>query len=112
MVRGRVDDLIRELEGLRLQQARSRIRQQEILSELTENVIQEAEEISPTFTVGDRVRITTTRNSRPHGGAATERDYTATVTRVTDSRIYVRTDNGCHTWRARTNVTLLPLARF
>ena len=107
MARGKVDDLIRELENLRIQQARSRVRQEEILSELREEVLLEAEPTNTDFEVGERVRITTTKNSRPHGTAATERDRTGTVTRVTSSRIYVRTDNGFHTWRARSNVTTL-----
>jgi phage-related minor tail protein len=113
-MRGKVDDLIKELEGLRIQQAQSLVRQQEILTELRQEVLQEAEETSPSrdYEAGERVHITTTSNSRPHGTAATERDRTATVTRVTPSRIYVRTDNGFHTWRARGNVTPLPLVHF
>jgi hypothetical protein len=107
-MKGKLDELIRELEGLRIQQARSLVRQEEILSELREEVLLDAEETNPDIEVGDRVRISTTRNSRPHGAAATERDYIATVTRVTTSRIYVRTDNGFHTWRARSNVTPIP----
>ena len=113
-MKGKLDELIRELEGLRIQQARSLARQEEILSELREEVLLEAEGSNPDFEVGDRVRISTTRSSRPHGTAVTERDYTATVTRVTASRIYVRTDNGIHTWRARSNVTaiLFPPSHF
>ena len=105
-MRGKVDELIREHEGLRMQE--------EILSELREEVLQEAEETNPNsdFEVGERVRISTTPNSRLHGTAATERDRTATVTRVTPSRIYIRTDNGFHTWRARGNVTRLTLVHF
>jgi hypothetical protein len=103
MVKGSVEDLIRELSNLRLQ---FHARQEEILSDLREAALQETEAI-PDYEVGDRVRITTTRSSRPQGLAATDRDYTATVTRVTDSRIYIRTDNNFYTWRARTNVTLL-----
>ena len=109
----KVNELIKELEGLRIQQAQSLVRQQEILSALREEVLIESEEANPDFRVGERVQITTTRNSRPHGTAATERDRTATITRITPSRIYVRTENGFHTWRARTNVTpLFPLAHF
>jgi hypothetical protein len=112
-MRGKVDQLIRELEGLRIQQARTQARQEEILSELREEVLQEAEETNHNsdFEIGERVRASTTRNSRPHGTAATERDCTATITRVTPSRIYIRTDNGFHTWRARGNVTRLPLVQ-
>jgi hypothetical protein len=113
MSREKVDELIKELEGLRIQQARSLVRQQEILCALREEVLIESEETDIDFQVGERVQITTTRNSRPHGTAATERDRTATITRVTPARIYVRTENGFHTWRARTNVTpLFPSARF
>ena len=108
-MKGKVNELIRELEGLRIQQARVLVRQEEILSELREEVLLEDQETNSDFEVGDRVGISTTRNSRPHGTAATQRDYTATVTRVTPSRVYVRTDNGFHTWRARANVTPLPL---
>jgi hypothetical protein len=109
-MRGKVDELIKELDGLRIQQARSRARQEEILTELREEVLQETEETNPDpdFEIGERVHINTTRNSRPHGTAATERDRTATVTQVTPSQKYVRMDNGFHTWRARGNVTPLP----
>jgi hypothetical protein len=103
MAKGSVEDLIRELSNLRLE---FHARQEEILADLAQAALQETEAV-PDYQVGDRVRITTTRSSRPQGAAATERDYTATVTRVTESRIYIRTDNNFYTWRARTNVTLI-----
>ena len=104
MVTGTVDELIKELESLRIS---FRTRQEEILADLREAAFLEAEEEVTDYAVRDRVHITTTINSRPQGAAATEQDRTATVTRVTPTRVYVRTDNGFHTWRARTNITLL-----
>jgi hypothetical protein len=108
MVKESVEELIKQLSNLRLQY---RARQEEILSEIREAELREEAEDEATddYRVGDRVRITTTRASRPEGATANERDRTATVTRVAESRIYLRTDNNFDTWRARSNITPLPL---
>jgi hypothetical protein len=106
MVKARVNELIKELERLRLCSQRNHARQVEVLDELRDQVILEAE-VSIDYIVGDRVRITTTSNSRPQGKAATEQDRIATVTGTTPTRVNVVTDNNFHTWRARKNVTKL-----
>jgi hypothetical protein len=105
MVKGTVDKLIKELESLRLN---FRVRQEEVLADLREAaLLEQAVRVAPDFAVGNRVHISSTRNSRPQGCAPTDRDHLATVTRVTPARVYVLTDNGFRTWRARTNVTIL-----
>ena len=102
MVRGTVEDLVAEFHRLRLRQA-------EIIVEIGEAQRDEEVEIvviPPRHRIGDRVRITTTRASRP-GIVVTARDRTATVTGATQTRVDVVTDNGFHTWRAPHNVTRL-----
>ena len=96
-----VDELIRELEGLR-------IRREELLDRLAGvRRRRENEGAIPPLVVGDRVRILN-RVRRPNGWPPAPNDETdqlGIVTRVTSSRIYIATDTGVNTWRARTNVT-------
>ena len=106
MVKARVNELIKEWERLRFCSERNHARQVEVLDELRDHVLLESEVILD-YIVGDRVRITTTPNSRPQGKAATKRDRIATVTSTTPTRVNVVTDNDFHTWRARKNVTKL-----
>ena len=77
MVKGTVKDLIAEFNRLRVRQA-------EIITEIGEAQREEDVEIvavlATRLRIGDRVRITTTRASRPPRAAPTERDHTTTVT--------------------------------
>jgi hypothetical protein len=100
-----VDELVRELEGLR-------IRREELLTRLTEARRRRGARgffvVGPApLVVGERVRITN-RVRRPAGWPPApndETDQVGVVTRVTATRIYVTTDTGINTWRAKTNVT-------
>ena len=95
-----LDEIIRELEGLR-------IRREQLLTRFTEvRERREDRRIDAPLIVGDRVRITN-RVRRPDGWPPAPRDGTdqvGTVTRVTSTRVYITTDTGIHTWRAPTNV--------
>ena len=105
MVADSVDDLIKELEGLRVKQnhvldrlraARQRENEEEIIAD-------------PPIVAGDRVRILNAVH-RPFGWAPAAhegQDRVATVTRVTATRIHVTTDTGIVTWRAHHNVERL-----
>ena len=106
MVKARVNELIKELEHLRLCSERNHARQVEVLDELRDHVLLEAK-VSLNYIVGDRVQITTTPNSRPQGKAATKQVRIATVTSTTPTRVNVVTDNDFHTWWARKNITKL-----
>ena len=53
----------------------------------------------PPFRVGDRIRVTNIRNSN-------ELEPFATLTRVTEQRVYYTTDNFTATWRLHRNVTI------
>jgi hypothetical protein len=95
-----LDEIIRELEGLRL-------RREQLLTRFT--AVRERRGNQATeapLVVGDRVRITN-RVRRPNGWPPAPTDGTdqvGTVTRVTSTRVYVTTDTGINTWRAPTNV--------
>ena len=97
-----LDQIIRELERLR-------IRREHLLARFTEvrEHRQRNEGVDAPLTVGDRVRITN-RVRRPNGWPPAPRDdadRAGTVTRVTSTRVYITTDTGIATWRAPTNVT-------
>jgi len=102
-----VDELITELEKLkvqeasvvaRLKQARERERRNSSSAGATEG----NEEV---FRVGDRVRITNRINPPlSRFGRNYRLDRLGTVTRVTATRVYLITDSGWETWRAHKNV--------
>ena len=100
MAADNVDDLIKELEGLR-------IRQNHVLDRLRAARQRENEVVAePPLGVGDRVRILNAVH-RPFGWAPPahpQQDRIGTVTRVTATRIYITTDTAIVTWRARHNV--------
>ena len=56
-------------------------------------IIATATVATPVYQVGERVTVINTRSDRQ-----------ATVTRVTNNRVYIRTDGGQHTWRAPHNL--------
>ena len=97
-----IDDLVDELRRLRL-------RQTEVIIEIRDAQLQEAEDerrAAQRYRIGDRVGITTTRASRP-AAVVTGRDLVGTVTGATPTRVDVVTDNGFHTWRAPRHVNHL-----
>ena len=97
-----LDQIIRELEGLRIRRERLLTRFTEVQEQRQRN-----EGVDAPLIVGDRVRITN-RVRRPNGWPPAPRDgvdQVGTVTRVTITRVYITTDTGIPTWRAPTNVT-------
>ena len=106
MVADTVDDLIKELEGLR-------IRQNHVLDRLRAARERENEVplvVDPPLEAEDRVHILNAVH-RPIGwapAAHAEQDRFGIVTRVTATRVYITTDTGIHTWRAHHNVERIP----
>jgi len=106
-----VDQLIRELEGLRVQEqailrrlvaARAReTRNPETRRSHTRDGTQVAG-----FRIGDRVRITNEVRS-PIGRRVNSRDRTGTVTKITRKRVFIQTDNGGSMNRAPTNLQVI-----
>lgn len=101
---GSVDDIIRELQRLE-------IRQRILLGELstaTANERQARGEQSPRastdFAIGDRVVITNNVPKKPLGRNVTTRDRRGTVYKITEFRVFLKTDNGNKTNRARHNL--------
>ena len=94
-----VDNLIQELQRLRLQEA-----------VVIERLVQARARESTTqdeLVIGARVFITN-RITRIFGRTATLNDRRSYVTRITPTRIYVRTVNGIDTWRLRSNLRIVP----
>ena len=104
----RIDDLIAELNRLRIRVAQLEARQDivvidEEVDDVNDNVI-----VGP-VKEGDRiVHITNRVRKRATwtgpGVWEEEREKVATVTRVTSNQIHFVTDNGTRTWRAPNNV--------
>jgi hypothetical protein len=106
-----VDELINELEALRIQEAsvlRRLVlaRETETRARLRSQVTRTTRDQEIVFSVGDRVQITN-RVKGAFGRAVTTNDRRATVTRITPTRIYFNTVNGHSTWRARSNLRLV-----
>ena len=108
-----VDELIEELQRLRLQETA-------IIAELREanrerNGVQDIDvDVDPpaaefALTRGSRVRIKNrVRRPATAGPAWSEnRERLATVTRVTVDQVHIVTDNGTRTWRAPNNLQLI-----
>ena len=101
-----VDELIRQLEHVHIEEAR-------IVEELKRARVREGRRSTPVavaisvpvrlttddFQVGRRVQITNARDERNH-----ERGV---VTRVTDTRVQLRTNSGHLAWRAPNNLRLV-----
>ena len=98
-----VDELILQLERLRIEQAIVIQRLPIARERETGRDTQNREPQTITINVGDQVRIN--NNVRLASGIVSENDRRAIVTRTTASRVYFRTVNGRVTWRARTNLT-------
>ena len=105
-----VDELLRQLEGLQIQealvierirQARTREQQASVANELINRV-------EVPFVVGCVVEIINA--VRPLHGPITNKDRRGKVTKVTDNRIYLITESGNHTWRAQKNLRLISFA--
>jgi hypothetical protein len=108
-----VDDLISQLETLRIQEAsvlqrlvtaRERETRARTRSSQGARTTRDAE--GEAFRIGDRVQVTN-RVRVPIGRTVTINDRRATVTHITQTRIYFLTNNGNSTWRARTNLGLV-----
>ena len=109
MVEESVDELIRQLETLRVREdtllrqiirARARESQQEQGNS-------GADGEAARYRIGDRVRITN-QSRGLIGRAVTERDRVGTVTKITRKRVFLQTDNGANTNRAPENLRRLP----
>ena len=104
---GRIDDLIAELNRLRIRVAQLEARQGEPVV-IDEEVHVNDDVIVGPVKEGDRIRITN-RVRKPAtwtgpGVWDEEREKVATVTRVTANQIHFVTDNGTRTWRAPNDV--------
>ena len=102
-----VDELLRQLEGLQIQealvierirQARTREQQASVANELIDRV-------KVPFAVGCVVEITNA--VRPLHGPITNKDRRVKVTKVTENRIYLITESGNHTWRVHKNLRFI-----
>ena len=101
MVADSVDELIKELESLRIRQAQVHTRLQLARREGVEN------NRPPALQIGDCVRITNIVN-RPRGWPpGNDGDQVGTITNITRTRFYLITDSGIHTWRAAQNIARL-----
>jgi hypothetical protein len=110
-----VDELINQLETLRIQEAsvlrklvsareretraRTRSNEDRVRNEDTRSTRDEQE----VFSIGDRIQVTN-RVRVAFGRAVTIDDRRATVTNITPTRVYFKTVNGNTTWRARSNL--------
>jgi hypothetical protein len=100
-----VDDLINQLERLRIQEATILRRLVAARARETRRTEEDAED--GTFRVGGRVEITD-RVRITFGRNVNIDDRRAIITRITPTRIYFRTVNGHTTWRAESNLRLVP----
>ena len=98
-----VDDVIRQLQALRLQEDRLL----RCLVEAREREAQSAASPPNTgtaaFRIGERVRITNIVKN-PFGRPATDRDRVGTVTKITKKRVFLITDSGTVTNRSPSNL--------
>ena len=100
-----VDELIQQLEHIRLQE--TRIIQRLVRARANETRANEtrAQEEEQSFRIGDKVLIT--NKVKVQGRAVTIEDRRGIVTNITSKRIYFRTESGYNTWRARTNLLVV-----
>jgi hypothetical protein len=97
MVEESIDELIRQLEALRIRE--DTLLQQIIQARARENQQQEqdtstgADRAAAGYRIGDRIRITN-QSRGLIGKAVTECDWVGTVTKIMRKRVFLRTDNG------------------
>jgi hypothetical protein len=106
MAEGSVDELILQLERLRIQEdallrqiVRARARESQTRQETSTGADSEA----ANYRIGDRVRVTS-QSRGILGRQVTDRDRVGTVTKITKKRVFLRTDNGTNTNRAPENL--------
>lgn len=97
-----IDELVKQLEELQLQEALVIER----IKRIREKEQQSAKPERPNLDVGSRVRIInpTRRNIT---SPISVKDKFGTVTKVTDKRVFFTTDNGVNTRRDRKNLEVL-----
>ena len=98
-----VDSLIRQLDRLRLQEAR--VLQRLIEARQRENNSGENQPDRAAFRIGGRVTVNNP-NAR-FGRTIGTNDRRAIITKITDTRVYYTTLSGASTWRARSNLTIV-----
>jgi hypothetical protein len=108
-----VEDIIRELQALRirvahLERANERVAQPERANEARSPSARETP-VANGLRIGDRVRVTNkVRRPATAGSDWSEaRERLATVTRVTREQVHIITDNGTRTWRGPNNLKLV-----
>jgi hypothetical protein len=112
MVEESVEELIRQLEALRVRE--DTLVQQIIQARARENQQQEqntgagVDRAAADYRIGDRVRIVNQSRGLIGKAPVTECDWVGTVTKITRKRVFLRTDNGTNTNRAPENLRQLP----
>lgn len=100
-----IDELIEQLKLVRIQEAtiieqiEEQVRANEAQAMRAGHVRTTPPVLRGVYTVGDRVRVT--------NGVREGQLPTGTVTRITRTRVYIRTDDGSDTWRKPGNLTHL-----
>jgi cell division septum initiation protein DivIVA len=111
MVEESIDELIRQLEALRVRedtlvqqiiQARARENQQQ-----EQNTGTRVDRAAADYRIGDCIRIVN-QSCGLIGKAVTKRDWVGTVTKITRKRVFLRTDNRTNTNGAPENLRQLP----
>jgi len=104
-----VDELLRQLEGLQLQEAQviGKLKQARRKERLARVATGPDVRVDVPFAIGCIVEITNT--VRPLHGPITNKDRRGKVTKVTENRIYLITESGNHTWRVHKNLRLISL---
>ena len=97
----KIATLIKKLKELRVQETK-------VLRQL-EQAYEQKGNRQQAYCVGDRVYITS-RVKKPTSSSDSWNSYDerrATVTKVVDEKVYIKTDNGTETWRDKKNLQLL-----
>jgi hypothetical protein len=111
MVQESIDELIRQLEALHVQE--DTLVQQIIQVRARENQQQEqntsagVDRVAADYRIGDHVRIVN-QSRGLISKAVTKCDRVGTVTKITRKRVFLRTDNGTNTNGAPKNLWQLP----
>ena len=98
-----VEDIISRLEAIQVEE-------QDLLQQLrhARNAEARARESPLIYRRGARIFITNTITTSQGRRTTSINDRRAYITRITGNRIYFRTVNGHHTWRAKSNIRLVP----